>query len=231
METQHHDPKINIAIDGPAGAGKSTVARLVAEKMGYIYVDTGAMYRAVTLKALESGLKDGPPEAISALARGLQIGLVPAKDGQRVSVNGDDVTDLIRSIEVNRTVSMVAQIEDVRKLLVDKQQHMAASKGVVMDGRDIGTQVLPDAEVKVFLTASARMRAERRYKEMDGTAMTLDELELDIQRRDRMDAEREVSPLMRADDAVLIDSTQLSIHQVVDHIIDLCKEQIGKEIT
>ncbi|ANE49025.1 cytidylate kinase [Paenibacillus swuensis] len=224
-------PKINIAIDGPAGAGKSTVARLVAEKMGYIYVDTGAMYRAVTLKVIEAGLTDGNnPASIAALAHKLSLQLKLSPEGQRISVNGEDVTEYIRTLEVNRHVSMVARIEEVRSLLVLKQQQLASAKGVVMDGRDIGTHVLPEAEVKVFLTASARKRAERRFNEMDEDSMTLDELEADIERRDRMDAEREISPLKQAVDATLIDSTSLTIPQVVEYIIDLCQARFGKEI-
>jgi len=227
---QGYRGKINIAIDGPAGAGKSTVARLVAKQLEYIYVDTGAMYRAVTLQAIRSGINPSRTADIARMAESLCIQLLPGADKQIVLLNGEDVTELIRSIEVNRNVSAVAQIEEVRLKLVNAQQEMAARKGVVMDGRDIGTHVLPDAEVKIFLTASVRERAERRFKEMgDQTEVTLEQLESDIALRDRMDEQREISPLVRAEDAYLLDSSGMSIEEVVEVIIDRCRTKWGEE--
>jgi len=227
---QGYRGKINIAIDGPAGAGKSTVARLVAKQLEYIYVDTGAMYRAVTLQAIRSGINPSRTADIARMAESLCIQLLPGADKQIVLLNGEDVTELIRSIEVNRNVSAVAQIEEVRLKLVNAQQEMAARKGVVMDGRDIGTHVLPDAEVKIFLTASVRERAERRFKEMgDQTEVTLEQLESDIALRDRMDEQREISPLVRAEDAYLLDSSRMSIEEVAQVIIDRCRTKWGEE--
>ncbi|THF78475.1 (d)CMP kinase [Cohnella fermenti] len=211
--------RINIAIDGPAGAGKSTVARLVANALQYIYVDTGAMYRAVTAIALERGLSSEQEAEIGLLARELAIELLPGDDGQRVLAGGSDITAKLRTHEVNRNVSAVSAIEAVRRRMADLQRRMADSKGVVMDGRDIGTHVLPDAELKVFLTASPRERALRRFKELgDNPGITLDQLEIDIAERDRKDQEREFAPLLQAPDARYLDSTGLSVQEVADRI-------------
>jgi CMP/dCMP kinase len=222
--------KINIAIDGPAGAGKSTVARQVAGALGYIYVDTGAMYRAVTWKALRAGIDLADRSQLLRMAKELDIQLLPGEVSQKVLLNGEDITDLIRTNEVSTTVSLVAQLAEIRELLVEKQQEMARSKGVVMDGRDIGTHVLPDAEVKVFLTASARRRAERRYLELRERQeeVSLDRLEQEITARDKLDSERETSPLVQAKDATLIDSTDLSIEQVVERILALSRVRISE---
>jgi cytidylate kinase len=221
--------KLNIALDGPAGAGKSTIARLVAKRLGYIYVDTGAMYRAVTWNALQEGLDPERTREIADMARRLRIELIPEEQGQQVLVNGRDVTDELRSVQVNQHVSQISQIPQVRELLVEKQKQMAAGKGVVMDGRDIGTHVLPDAEVKVFLTASVRERAERRFKEMlqSGQEISLEQLEKDISLRDKMDEQREISPLVQAKDAVLLDCTSLSIDEVVDAVMKLCTAKVN----
>lgn len=221
--------KFNIAIDGPAGAGKSTIARLVAGNLGFVYVDTGAMYRAVTWKILKEGLRDEQTAQMIALTQKIDIRLSPGENGQTVYVDGQDVTGLIRSAEVTGNVSRVSSIGEIREVLVRKQKKMAAGKGVVMDGRDIGSHVLPDAEVKVFLTASVRIRAERRLKEIADSQpnVTLEQLMQDIAERDRMDEQREVSPLMRAPDAVLIDTTEMTIPEVVDRILELCKSRIG----
>ncbi|WP_339324304.1 (d)CMP kinase [Paenibacillus sp. FSL W8-0194] len=218
--------KINIAIDGPAGAGKSTIARLVAKELSYIYVDTGAMYRAVTWYMLKHGIKPESSAEVLRHAQALEIELLPGADGQKVLVDGQDVTGFIRSLEVNGTVSQYAQIEGLRKHLVALQQQMAARKGVVMDGRDIGTTVLPDAELKIFMTASVKERALRRFKELsDAQGLTLEQLEKDISERDRLDAEREISPLRCADDAIVLDTTHMDIPQVVDTIVSYCKAQ------
>ncbi|MFD7523949.1 (d)CMP kinase [Paenibacillus chitinolyticus] len=223
--------KFNIAIDGPAGAGKSTIARKVAGELGFVYVDTGAMYRAVTWKVLQDGVNPLDTEAVARTAAGMKIELVPGPDGQLVFVDGRDVSSDIRTKLVTDQVSQIAAIAEVRKLLVDKQKQMAASKGIVMDGRDIGTHVLPDAEVKVFLTASVRKRAERRFQEVQGTAMatTLEEMEKDIARRDMLDEGREVSPLVQAADAVMLDSTDLTIPEVVESILEMCRMRTGGE--
>ncbi|MGX4584780.1 (d)CMP kinase [Paenibacillus chitinolyticus] len=223
--------KFNIAIDGPAGAGKSTIARKVAGELGFVYVDTGAMYRAVTWKVLQDGVNPLDTESVATTAAGMTIELVPGPDGQLVFVDGRDVSSDIRTKLVTDQVSQIAAIAEVRKLLVDKQKQMAASKGIVMDGRDIGTHVLPDAEVKVFLTASVRKRAERRFQEVQGTAManTLEEMEKDIARRDMLDEGREVSPLVQAADAVMLDSTDLTIPEVVESILEMCRMRTGGE--
>ncbi|WP_442601127.1 (d)CMP kinase [Paenibacillus sp. KN14-4R] len=220
--------RFNIAIDGPAGAGKSTIARLVANQLGFIYVDTGAMYRAVTWKVLQKGFKIEQTEEIIQTAQGMDISLKPGENGQLVYVDGQDVTSDIRSDAVTKFVSYIASIGEVRKLLVEKQKQMAAEKGIVMDGRDIGTHVLPDAEMKVFLTASVKKRAERRFAELQTARpeLTLAELEQDIARRDHIDENREISPLVRAQDAVLLDSTNMTIAHVVDHILDLCRSRV-----
>ncbi|GAA3405257.1 (d)CMP kinase [Paenibacillus hodogayensis] len=224
--------KFNIAIDGPAAAGKSTVARLVARHLGFVYVDTGAMYRAVTWKALQAGIASDNKDELVRLAGSLQIELYPGEQAQQVILDGIDVTDLIRSVAVNQNVSAVAAVPEIRRLLVLKQQEMARAKGVVMDGRDIGTHVMPDAELKIFLTASVRERAERRYLEMKDKQeeVTLEQLEKDIAERDRMDEEREASPLVRADDAVLIDTSGMSVPQVAERILELAKTAAGKGI-
>ena len=212
--------RINIAIDGPAGAGKSTVARMVARDLGYVYVDTGAMYRAVTFKALEAGLPMDDDAAVGKLANALDIVLLPGKDGQQVVVNGMDVSSRLRTLDINRNVSYIARLESVRKQMAELQRRMALAKGVVMDGRDIGTHVLPNAELKVFLTATPRERAIRRYKELgDEPGITLDQLEREIAERDRLDQEREIAPLLQAPDARLIDSTGRTIDEVAEQIV------------
>lgn len=216
--------KIKVAIDGPAGAGKSTVARLVAGKLGYIYVDTGAMYRAVTWYVLHEGISPLDTDRIASSLSGLDLKLKPSDAGQQVWLGGLEVTGMIRSPEVTGQVSQIAQIPQVRAYLTGIQKRMSAEGGIVMDGRDIGTQVLPDAELKIFLTASVEERADRRYRELQSAGaatMTIDELKRDIEERDRMDAERKVSPLRQAEDAVYLDCTTMSIDQVVDRIVQL----------
>lgn len=222
---QHPPRKINIAIDGPAGAGKSTVARMVANELGYVYVDTGAMYRAVTLKAIRAGIHPDDRTRIAQLTEQLNIELIPSNDCQKVLIDGEDVTGQIRTNEVSQRVSAFSTIPEVREILSGKQRNIAAAKGVVMDGRDIGTKVIPDAEVKIFLTASVEERARRRYEELlaKGEQADLEQLKNDISERDRMDEQREHSPLVRADDAVLMDSTEMSISEVVRRILSLCE--------
>lgn len=221
--------KINVALDGPAGAGKSTVARHVAKAMDYIYVDTGAMYRAITWKALQLGIRPEDTEAVIETARNMKLELFAHESGQQVYVDGENVTELIRSQEVNRAVSIIAQIPEVRQLLVEKQKKIAAAKGVVMDGRDIGSSVLPDAEVKIFLTASPRIRAERRFKEMNQPGIDLDELEKQICQRDEMDRNRVHSPLVQAEDAVLLDTSDMDLNEVVEAVLKLCRSKVTGE--
>ena len=229
MEQHDRAKSINIAIDGPAGAGKSTVARKVARRFGYLYIETGAMYRAVTLAALRHGIDAGDACRLGKLAAELDIRLEPGDPVQRVYLNGEDVTEAIRSRDVTQSVSAVAAVEAVRLRLVEMQRELAAAKGVVMDGRDIGSHVLPDAELKVFLTASVEERALRRYKEIgEAQGIPLATLEREIAERDRTDEQREVSPLVRADDAVLLDSTRLSIDEVVDRIAHFGRTKLGE---
>lgn len=215
--------KINIAIDGPAGAGKSTIARRVAGRLSYVYVDTGAMYRAATWYFGQCGIRPEDEEKLLQMLPDLVIDLIPEPDGQRVVINGQDATDQIRSLAVNAKVSQYAQIEGLRSRLVSLQRQMALRKGVVMDGRDIGTTVLPDAEVKVFMTATVEERARRRFNEMkEQDQITMEQLIQDMTRRDRLDQEREISPLRQAEDAVLLDTTHMNLEEVVDTIISMC---------
>ncbi|AZS14803.1 (d)CMP kinase [Paenibacillus lutimineralis] len=222
--------RINIAIDGPAGAGKSTIARKVAGKLSYVYVDTGAMYRAATWSMLQQGISSEDVDQVLQAVNNLEIELVPGENGQQVLVGGVDVTEEIRSLAVNAKVSRYAQIEGLRSRLVSLQQQMALRKGVVMDGRDIGTTVLPDAEVKIFMTASIEERALRRYKEMkEQSDITLKQLELDIAERDRLDQERMISPLRQAEDAILLDTTHMSIDEVAEFIVSRALSIQGRE--
>ncbi|ANR71317.1 cytidylate kinase [Selenomonas sp. oral taxon 126] len=211
-----------IAIDGPAGAGKSTVAKIVAEKLGYTYIDTGAMYRGVAWKTLRDD-KDAPDEAILRAVHDIDVRLACTESGTRVTVDGTDVTAEIRTPEVTHIVSRVAALGPVREKMVELQRAMAADSAVVMDGRDIGTNVLPNADVKIFLTASVEERARRRYDEMvaKGYAVNFDALKDEIASRDKQDSERAISPLRQAEDAVLLDSTALTIDEVVARILEL----------
>lgn len=221
---------IAIAIDGPAAAGKSTVSKLVAKKLQFVYVDTGAMYRALTLTALEAGADLESEEALLSLLQGIDIVLMQHEDGQKVLVNSKDVTEAIRTNEVTNNVSIVAKHALVREEMVKRQQTLAADNGIVMDGRDIGTRVLPDAEVKIFMIASVQERAERRYKEniSKGFEADLEQLKEEIRLRDKLDSEREASPLVKAEDAVEIDTTALSIDGVVEKILKAVHEALGR---
>lgn len=222
--------KISIAIDGPAGAGKSTVAKIVAEKMSYIYVDTGAMYRALTYMVLEENVNMQNEQELADLLSRTVIQLSPSEKGQLVIVNGKDVTDVIREDKVTNTVSTVAAHRLVREKMVKQQKTLGQAGGVVMDGRDIGTEVLPNAELKVFLVASVEVRAERRHRENidKGYDSDLDRLKKEISVRDQQDSERKVSPLRKADDAIEIDTSFLSIVEVADQIYQLANERMGK---
>ncbi|WP_138753646.1 (d)CMP kinase [Paenibacillus sinopodophylli] len=220
---------MNIAIDGPAGAGKSTVARKVAEQLGYVYIDTGSMYRAVTLSAQRAGVSVEQTVKLAELVRSLDIALEPGEQGQSVFVNGDDVTALIRSREVTLQVSHIAANETVREVLGLMQRKLAERKGVVMDGRDIGTHVLPQAELKIFLTASVKERALRRYREIvDTQSITLSQLESEIAERDRLDEQRDISPLICADDAIVLDSTAMTIDEVIQAIVKLSRTKMAE---
>ena len=214
----------NIAIDGPAGAGKSTIAKLIAKKKGFVYVDTGAMYRAMALYFLEEGISADDSEKIAAAAEHVDVTISYENGEQIVWLNGRNVNGLIRTEEVSKMASKSSTNGAVRKKLVELQQALAKKESVVMDGRDIGTCVLPDADVKVYLTASSRVRAERRYKELQakGEACDLDVIEKDIIDRDYQDMHRELSPLKQADDAALLDSSDMTIEQVADAIIKMC---------
>lgn len=222
--------RINVAIDGPAGAGKSTVARLVARKLSFIYVDTGAMYRAITWCMIREGVAPEDHRKVEEHVREMIIELVPGEEMQRVFINGEDVTPHLRSLQVSGLVSEYSKIEGVRTRLSHLQRQMALRKGVVMDGRDIGTTVLPDAEVKIFMTATVEERALRRYRELkDAEQITLQQLEQDIAQRDRLDEGREISPLRRAEDAILLDTTHMDINQVVEAIVAHCRSHVDGE--
>lgn len=223
----NRNTRINIAIDGPAGAGKSTVARKVASALEYVYVDTGAMYRAVTLSAQQSHILYEEEEKLKQHLQHLHIAFEPTSNGQLVILNNQDVTASIRSREVTSAVSHYAAIQCVRDYLGSLQRKMASDKGIVMDGRDIGTHVLPDAEVKIFLTASAKVRALRRYNELTSdNYVSLEQLEQEIIARDELDQTRTIAPLVQASDAILIDSSHLSIEEVVAQIVELGRKKL-----
>lgn len=212
-----------VAIDGPAGAGKSTVAQLAARKLGCTYIDTGAMYRAVAWKTLQRK-QPVTDELILDVVKDVHVELAYVEGKTTVSVDGTDVTGEIRTPEVTAIVSQVAALGPVRSRMVELQRRMAAKGSVLMDGRDIATSVLPDANVKIFLTASIEERARRRFKEMQekGYNVSLEELQKDIAARDKADSEREISPLVQAPDAELLDTSNMGIDEVVQAIIDRC---------
>ncbi len=215
----------NIAIDGPAGAGKSTIAKLVAKKKNYIYVDTGAMYRAMGLYFYQKGIDVSDTETVSRDCKNVDITITYENGEQVVLLNGENVNGLIRTEEAGKNASIVSKNKDVREKLVDLQRVLASKQSVVMDGRDIGTVVLPNANVKIYLTASSRVRALRRFEELKkkGEDCDLDVIEKDIIERDYQDMHREISPLCQAKDAVLVDSSEMTIEEVADKIISLCK--------
>lgn len=218
--------KLVVAIDGPAGAGKSTIAKLAAEELGYAYIDTGAMYRSVAWKFLQTGAEFNE-EFISKLSQEMVIEFKPEAKVNRVFVDGTEVTTAIRSAEVTANVSRVAAIGAVREAMVDQQRRMGEAGGVLMDGRDIGTVVFPNAEVKIFLTATVEERAMRRYKELvaKGEQVDLAQLQKDIAERDRQDMEREISPLRQAEDALYLDTSEMTIDEVTAFILNLVKEK------
>lgn len=220
--------RIQIAIDGPAGAGKSTIAKIVAEQLAFTYIDTGAMYRAVTYKALRSGIQLSDEVALEEMLKSTEIKLQPSDEGQLVFLDGVNVSDEIRSNEVTSNVSEVAAHGKVREILVNMQKALAADGGVVMDGRDIGTHVLKDAELKVFMSATVEERAKRRQldNERRGIPSTIESLMEEIALRDKLDSEREVSPLVQAEDATYLDTTNLTIDEAANAILMLAKERM-----
>lgn len=219
----------NIAIDGPAGAGKSTIARRVAKELAFVYVDTGAMYRAMALYLIRSGAGKEDVEEFGRLCQGADISIEYREGEQTVILNGENVTPLLRTEEVGNMASVSSADPKVREKLLDLQRKLAASMSVVMDGRDIGTTILPDADAKIYLTASSQKRAERRYKELTekGTSCCLDEIRRDIEERDRRDMNREISPLRQAEDAVLVDSSDMTIEEVTERILQICREKFS----
>ena len=214
-----------VAIDGPAASGKSTTARQVAERLGFLYLDTGAMYRAVTWKALEEGIDPDDAEALERLVARIRLELVDGPAGARVQVDGEDVTERIREPRISREVSRVSRIPAVRRAMVAAQRAMGERGSVVVEGRDIGTVVFPRAAVKIFLAASIEERARRRREELRGagTEQDLDELREEIRRRDELDSAREDSPLREAEDAVRIDTTGLTVEEQVERVVAIAR--------
>ena len=212
--------KINIAIDGPAASGKSTTAKLLAKKLGFIYVDTGAMYRAATLHILRNHIDPGNETAVLSCLSDMNISIKLVNGEQRTYLNGEDVSDLLRTPEINRAISAIASYPGVRTMMVRQQQRLASGGGVIMDGRDIGTVVLPDAELKIFMIADLQERAKRRLKEMTKANENIDlqEVITDIKRRDELDAARSTGPLKKADNARELDTSALTIEQQVEQI-------------
>lgn len=220
--------KLVVAIDGPAAAGKSTVAKMVAKKIGATYIDTGAMYRAVTYFALSQNIDPKDESAVVSLLPKLKLDI---KEDERIFLNGTDVTKQIRSIEVNDNVSYVASYKDIRLALVDIQRKMSESISVVMDGRDIGTYVLPNADIKIFQVASVGTRALRRYKEniSKGIQCELEDIEIGLKKRDHIDSTRTFAPLKPADDSIVLDTSNLSIEEAIDAVIEIIKKK-GYEV-
>lgn len=215
----------NVAIDGPAGAGKSTIAKLVAKEKGYVYVDTGAMYRGLAIYFLDRGIDAGDTEGIIAAVKDADVRIKYENDIQQVYLNGENITARLREEAVGDMASKTSSIPEVRAQLLELQKSLAREQDVIMDGRDIGTCVLPDADLKVFLTASVKTRARRRYDELKakGFECELSEIEKDISERDFRDSTRETAPLKQAEDAVLVDSSHMTIEEVVAEIVNLCK--------
>ncbi|MDR1772756.1 MAG: (d)CMP kinase [Hungatella sp.] len=217
----------NIAIDGPAGAGKSTIARSVAERLNFVYVDTGAMYRAMALHFSRNGIPAGDEEGISRSAKEVNVTISYENGVQQVILNGENVSGLIRTEEVSAMASSVSVYMPVRNKLVELQKNLALKENVIMDGRDIGTCVLPEADLKIYLTASSLVRAKRRYEELraKGEECSLEDIEKDIIERDYRDMNRENSPLKQAEDAVLVDSSAMTVPEVVERILELFHER------
>ena len=220
--------KIAIAIDGPAGAGKSSISKVVASELGYLYIDTGAMYRGVTWAVLDSHVDVNNQKEVEALLPSLDLTLEPTASACKVYVKGQDVTDLIRQQQINENVSTIASYKGVREYLVERQQAMAAVGGVILDGRDIGSVVLPNAELKIYLTASVDARAKRRWLEVQGTSneQPLEDIKKNVESRDEMDKNRDESPLVCVEDAIVVDSSNMTFDETVKHILHLVQERI-----
>ena len=220
--------RLVIAIDGPAASGKSTTAKLVAARLGYLHIDTWAMYRAVTLKILRSGLEGFYSKRIAALVNETQIELQPTNGSLKIVLDGEDVTEAIREQEVTTAVSSVSTIRDVREAMVNQQRRMGMGGGVVLEGRDIGTVVFPDADLKIFMIASIEARAERRRRELEtkGIVTDFDALKREIVQRDEKDSSRDESPLRKADDAVELDTSDLTIEEQVEFIVSKANEML-----
>lgn len=213
----------SIAVDGPAGAGKSTIAKRVAEELGFIYVDTGAMYRSMALYFLRNGIQGGEEEKVSDACKDIEVSIEYENGEQQVILNGENVNEFIRTEEVSMMTSDTSKYPKVREKLLSLQRELAQKKDVIMDGRDIGTCVLPDADLKVYLTASSKERARRRYKEQQerGIACDFVQIEKDIIARDEQDMNRAVSPLKQAEDAILVDASDMTIDEVVAKVVSL----------
>ena len=223
---------INVAIDGPSGAGKSTISKCLARRMGYIYIDTGAMYRTLAYKALSLGIDiENDMRAVQTMLADTTVDIRHAEDGQHMFADGRDVTAFIRTPEVSMGASNIAKIPFVRQWLLELQRSFAKMNDCIMDGRDIGTVVLPDAQVKIFLTASVEARAKRRYAELQekGSDVTLDEVLEDMKKRDENDSSRDCAPLKEADDAVKVDTSELDFEQSVSAIADVITKRIGEK--
>ena len=220
--------KIAIAIDGPAGAGKSSISKVVANELGYLYIDTGAMYRGVTWAVLDSHVNVNNQKDVESLLPSLDLTLEPTANASKVFVKGQDVTDLIRQQQINENVSTIASYKGVREYLVERQQAMAAVGGVILDGRDIGSVVLPKAELKIYLTASVDARAKRRWLEVQGTSneQSLEDIKKNVESRDEMDKNRDESPLVCVEDAIVVDSSNMTFDETVEHILHLVQERI-----
>ena len=218
---------ISVAIDGPSGAGKSTVARAAAARLGYVYVDTGAMYRAIGLAACRRGISGEDAAGIAAALPEIEIRLAYQDGAQRVMLNDEDVSDAIRTPEIAHYASKVSAVPEVRQFLLDVQRDMAKKGNILMDGRDIGTVILPDAPVKIFLTASAETRAERRYLELaeKGQQVTRESVLHDIVERDRQDMTRAVAPLRQAEDAVLLDTSEMTLEESIDAVLQIIRKK------
>ena len=215
----------NVAIDGPAGAGKSTIAKLVAKEKGYIYVDTGAMYRGLAIHFIKKKIKAEDIEGIVEACKDAEVSIAYENGVQQIYLNGENVTTMLRTEEVGNMASKTSAIPAVREKLLELQRTLAREKDVIMDGRDIGTNILPNADVKIYLTASVETRATRRYKELleKGETCVYEEIAQDIKERDERDMNREIAPLKQAEDAILVDSSEMTIDEVVKTICSYCK--------